>query len=410
MPAYKDTNGTYYVSFYYEDFRGVKKRKMKRGFARRRDALDWERRFLLQSTADLSMKFSDFVEIYRNDKQMRIRESTWESKNNMIDLKILPYFKDRPINAIEPKDIIAWQNEIMNLKKPNGEPYSTTYLKSIHSQLSAIFNHAVRYYRLQKNPAEIVGNMGKDSHKEMLFWTKDEYLKFAKVVMDKPTSYYAFEVLYWCGIRLGELLALTASDFNFERQTLTINKSLQNIKGNVIITPPKTPKSNRTIKIPQFLVDEMQDYIKSLYGLEPDDRIFPISKAYLHHEMNRGAKAAGVKRIRIHDLRHSHVSLLIEMGFSAVAIAERVGHESIDITYRYAHLFPTKQTEMANRLNSEWTKEEDKALLFSLGLRMTKAARQGEDAQLHKPHLKGGVARALCRAPWIPVVAQQAKW
>ena len=360
MPAYKDTNGTYFVSFYYEDFRGVKKRKMKRGFARRRDALDWERRFLLQSTADLSMKFSDFVEIYRNDKQMRIRESTWESKNNMIDLKILPYFKDRPINAIEPKDIIAWQNEIMNLKKPNGEPYSTTYLKSIHSQLSAIFNHAVRYYRLQKNPAEIVGNMGKDSHKEMLFWTKDEYLKFAKVVMDKPTSYHAFEVLYWCGIRLGELLALTASDFNFERQTMTISKSLQNIKGNIIITPPKTPKSNRTIKIPQFLVDEMQDYIKSLYGLEPDDRIFPISKAYLHHEMNRGAKAAGVKRIRIHDLRHSHVSLLIEMGFSAVAIAERVGHESIDITYRYAHLFPTKQTEMANRLNSEWTKEEDK--------------------------------------------------
>lgn len=307
MPAYKDTNGTYFVSFYYEDFRGVKKRKMKRGFARRRDALDWERRFLLQSTADLNMKFSDFVEIYRNDKQMRIRESTWESKNNMIDLKILPYFKDRPINAIEPKDIIAWQNEIMNLKKPNGEPYSTTYLKSIHSQLSAIFSHAVRYYRLQKNPAEIVGNMGKDSHKEMLFWTKDEYLKFAKVVMDKPTSYYAFEVLYWCGIRLGELLALTASDFNFERQTLTINKSLQNIKGNIIITPPKTPKSNRTIKIPQFLVDEMQDYIKSLYGLEPDDRIFPISKAYLHHEMNRGAKAAGVKRIRIHDLRHPYV-------------------------------------------------------------------------------------------------------
>ena len=307
MPAYKDTNGTYFVSFYYEDFRGVKKRKMKRGFARRRDALDWERRFLLQSTADLNMKFSDFVEIYRNDKQMRIRESTWESKNNMIDLKILPYFKDRPINAIEPKDIIAWQNEIMNLKKPNGEPYSTTYLKSIHSQLSAIFNHAVRYYRLQKNPAEIVGNMGKDSHKEMLFWTKDEYLKFAKVMMDKPTSYYAFEVLYWCGIRLGELLALTASDFNFERQTLTINKSLQNIKGSIIITPPKTPKSNRTIKIPQFLVDEMQDYIKSLYGLEPDDRIFPISKAYLHHEMNRGAKAAGVKRIRIHDLRHPYV-------------------------------------------------------------------------------------------------------
>ena len=351
MPAYKDTNGTYFVSFYYEDFRGVKKRKMKRGFARRRDALDWERRFLLQSTADLNMKFSDFVEIYRNDKQMRIRESTWESKNNMIDLKILPYFKDRPINAIEPKDIIAWQNEIMNLKKPNGEPYSTTYLKSIHSQLSAIFNHAVRYYRLQKNPAEIVGNMGKDSHKEMLFWTKEEYKKFSFEMMDKPVSFYAFEMLYWCGIREGELLALTPADFNFDKETVTINKSYQRLKGQDVITSPKTKKSNRTIKMPKFLCEEMKEYLGMLYGLKKKDRIFTVTKSYLHHEMDRGAKAAGVKRIRIHDLRHSHISLLIDMGFSAVAIADRVGHESIDITYQYAHLFPSKQIEMAEKLD-----------------------------------------------------------
>ena len=105
----------------------------------------------------------------------------------------------------------------------------------------------------------------------------------------------------------------------------------------------------------------MQDYLKSLYGLRSTDRIFPITKNYLHHEMDRGAKQAGVKRIRIHDLRHSHVSLLIEMGFSAVAIAERVGHESIDITYRYAHLFPDKQTEMANRLDDEWMKKGERA-------------------------------------------------
>ena len=169
-------------------------------------------------------------------------------------------------------------------------------------------------------------------------------------------SYYAFEMLYWCGIRMGELLALTAEDFDFERSTLTINKSYQRLKGQDVITEPKTSKSNRIIRIPRFLAEEMQDYLKSLYGLRPTDRIFPITKSYLHREMSRGSKAAGVKRIRIHDLRHSHVSLLIEMGFSAVAIAERVGHESIDITYRYAHLFPDKQTEMANRLDDEWTR------------------------------------------------------
>lgn len=86
---------------------------------------------------------------------------------------------------------------------------------------------------------------------------------------------------------------------------------------------------------------------------KPDQRIFEVTKSYLHHEMDRGAKAAGVKRIRIHDLRHSHVSLLIEMGFSALAIADRVGHESVDITYKYAHLFPSKQQEMAQKLDME---------------------------------------------------------
>ena len=333
MPAYKDeAHGTFYASFYYTDFTGTKRKKMKRGFKLKRDALEWERQFLLQKNADPDMRFGDFVSIYRSEKRERIREHTWESKDNIIDTKILPYFKDRTLSEIEPRDVIAWQNTLMGIRQKNGKPYSPTYLKSIHSQLSAIFNYAVKYYRLKQNPAEIAGNMGKETHKEMLFWTKAEYLQFAQAMMDKPMSYYAFEMLYWCGIRMGELLALTPADFNFERFTLTINKSYQRLKGQDVITAPKTSKSNRVIRIPRFLAEEMQDYLKSLYGLRSTDRIFPITKNYLHHEMDRGAKQAGVRRIRIHDLRHSHVSLLIEMGFSAVAIAERVGHESIDIT------------------------------------------------------------------------------
>ncbi len=90
-----------------------------------------------------------------------------------------------------------------------------------------------------------------------------------------------------------------------------------------------------------------------IYGYKRTDRLFQVTKSFLHHEMERGCKLSGVKRIRIHDLRHSHISLLIDMGFSAVAIADRVGHESIDITYRYAHLFPSKQIEMADRLDME---------------------------------------------------------
>ena len=238
-------------------------------------------------------------------------------------------------------------------KDKKGNPYSETYLKTVHNQLSAIFNHAVRYYELKSNPAAKAGNMGKAQTKEIEFWTKEEYLKFSEAIMDKPLSFYAFEMLYWCGIRLGELLALTPADFDFEKGVVTINKSYQRLQCEDVITEPKTAKSNRIIQMPDFLVEEIKDYLKLLYGYKSTDRIFPITKSYLHHEMDRGAKAAGVKRIKLHSLRHSAISLLIDLGFSAVAIADRVGHESIDITYQYAHLFPTKQIEMAQKLNIE---------------------------------------------------------
>ena len=119
------------------------------------------------------------------------------------------------------------------------------------------------------------------------------------------------------------------------------------------VFPPKTETSNRVIKVSQFLMDEMKDYMKMLYDIGEDDRMFTVTKSELHREMTRGAKEAGIKRIRIHGLRHSHISLLIDMGFSAVAIADRVGHESEEITYTYAHMFPSKQTEMADKLNME---------------------------------------------------------
>ena len=104
-----------------------------------------------------------------------------------------------------------------------------------------------------------------------------------------------------------ELLALTPADFDFNNKTVTISKSYQRLHGEDIITSPKTPKSNRTIKMPQFLCDEMQDYISMFYEAGENDRIFPVSKSYIHHEMDRGSDKAGVKRIRIHDLRHPYV-------------------------------------------------------------------------------------------------------
>ena len=354
MSIHKDNaTGKWRVVYRYTDWTGETHQSSKRGFPTKREAQMWERELLLKKEAKLDMTFESFYEIYVEDMQNRIRDNTWGTKINIARTKILPYFGKRKIGEIEPKDIIAWQNELLAIRQPNGKPYSASYLQKIHSQLSAIFNHAVNFYHLPSNPAQKAGNMGKEEHREMLFWTKEEYLKFADAMMDKPVSYYAFEILYWCGLRMGELLALTPADFNFETHTLQINKSYQRLHREDVITPPKTLKSNRTIKMPQFLCDEMQDYLKMLYEPKEDERIFTISKSYLHHEMNRGSKVSGVKRIRVHDLRHSHVSLLINMGFTVLAIADRMGHESIDITYRYAHLFPSEQTQMAEQLDIE---------------------------------------------------------
>ena len=352
MPVFKnEDNGTWYVMARYVNWKGERKQKCKRGFATKREAQEWERMFKLQTSSDLDMSFEAFTELYINDVKNRLKENTWLTKEHIIRTKILPYFGKLKISEISTKEIIAWQNEMLAYRDEKKKPYSQTYLKTLHNQLSAIFNHAVRYYELRSNPAAKVGNMGSEEHKEMLFWTKEEYKKFSFEMMDKPVSFYAFEMLYWCGIREGELLALTPADFNFDKETVTINKSYQRLKGQDVITSPKTKKSNRTIKMPQFLCEEMKEYLGMVYGLKKKDRIFTVTKSYLHHEMDRGAKAAGVKRIRIHDLRHSHISLLIDMGFSAVAIADRVGHESIDITYQYAHLFPSKQIEMAEKLD-----------------------------------------------------------
>lgn len=236
MPAYKNKeNGSWYVVTQYTDWTGSRKPKCKRGFSTKREAQEWEQKFQQQSAGDLDMSFEAFCEIYTKDLKARLKESTWQTKENIIQKKLLPYFGKRKICEITTKDVIAWQNEMLAYRDKNHKPYSQTYLKTLHNQLSAIFNHAVRFYDLHANPAAKAGNMGNEERKEMLFWTKEEYLKFSEEMMDKPVSYYAFQMLYWTGIREGELLALTPADFDFEHGTVKISKTYQRLKGKDII-------------------------------------------------------------------------------------------------------------------------------------------------------------------------------
>lgn len=146
----------------------------------------------MQKKADVIMQFKTFVELYEKDVRPSLKENTWLTKEHIINEKILPYFAKRRLCDITAKDIIAWQNEMRNATSKGGKKLSQTYLKTIHNQLSALFNHAVKFYGLKVNPAATVGNMGKAEYKEMLFWTTEEYTKFANEMMDKQLSYYAF--------------------------------------------------------------------------------------------------------------------------------------------------------------------------------------------------------------------------
>lgn len=325
MKAEKDKKtGKWLIQYRYTDWQGKRRKSTKRGFATKREAEEWLRNFLITQKADFDMKFADFWKMYCADMETRLREHTMRTKKYIVELKILPYFGNKRVNDITAADIRQWQNELIKMG------YSPTYLKTINNQLSAIFNYAVRYYDLKSNPCAKAGSMGKSKAEEMDFWTGEEFRKFIDSVMNKRLSYMAFMTLYWTGMRLGELLALNPKDVDLEKRTITITKSYQRLGKKDVITPPKTPKSKRVITIPEFLVADIKDYIDSLYELQENDRLFPITKYYLEHEMQRGIKESGVKRIRVHDLRHSHASMLIELGFSPLEIANRLGHEKVE--------------------------------------------------------------------------------
>ena len=205
MSASKDTKrGTWKVYIRYIDWMGNKQIKTKRGFQTKKEALAWEREFLQSQSKDMNMSFKAFAEIYMNDMKPRIRESTMENKRYIIDNKLIPYFGSRSLASIKASDIIQWQNELLNARDEDGNAYSPTYLRTIQNQLSAIFNHARRFYSLPVNPSAQAGKMGRQNAKEMHFWTQDEFLQFIEYMKVKPVSYYAFEILYWTGIREGD--------------------------------------------------------------------------------------------------------------------------------------------------------------------------------------------------------------
>lgn len=355
MPVYKDKKrGTWYCQFYYKDWTGEKKQKRKRGFATQREAKAWEYNFLGTMQTNCDITFAALIDNYMDDLSTRLKPTTLEIKQSIIERKLLPYFGKLKICDINELSIRRWQNELLNYRDDKGKPYSDTYLKTMNNQLSAILNYATIYYQLPKNPCRAVGSIGKSHANAMKIWTLDEFEQFIECE-NKSAGHLAFNILFWTGIREGELLALTRNDFIFteDEYRLNIDKNFEVVRGTQYILTPKTDSSNRCITIPKFLYQEAMKYFNALYEPDPEERFFYFTKSYLLSEIRRVAKLAGLDPIRVHDLRHSHASLLIELGFNILMVSQRLGHEKVETTWQtYAHLYPDKEKMLATQLNT----------------------------------------------------------
>ena len=344
MPSYYDEKQkTYYCKFYYKDWTGQRRQKLKRGFTKKGDAKDWERDFLSKHAGSPDMTFQALYDLYTEDIKHRLKQSTIRNKKGSCERHIVPYFKDKPLNEITPADIRQWQAKIL------ASTLKDTYQRQIYNQLNAVLNFAVRYYGLPRNPCGIAGPIGKARASRMDFWTLDEFNLFIGQIKN-PHLYAAFMTLYYTGMRCGEMFALNLEDVELNAGIIHISKTYHRVNRQDVITTPKTANSVRDITIPPFLVDCLSDYAGRIYGIETGERLFKTTQSKLITAMKKYSSAAGIRRIRIHDLRHSHVSLLIDMGFSPLLIAERIGDTVDMVNNIYGHLYPNRRNEVADKL------------------------------------------------------------
>lgn len=344
MPTYKDEKtNTWYCKFYYTNWQGQKKQKLKRGFKLQRDAKEFERKFLEQFAKNPDISFESLYKKYKEYITPQIRESTASSRFNMLNKHVLPFFGKRIISDIAPADIAAWQTEMLQ------KGLSNTYLNQINVYLKAIFSYGVDYVGLSQNPC--TKTIGSHKTKKINFWMPEEYKLFSAAISNNIEYYTMFEILYYTGMREGELLALTLNDIDFKNNKINISKTYYRIKGKDLINPPKTEKSERIVDIPEFLTQEIKEYVTHLYKPLPETRLFNKRPQYLRSILKNRAMLAGVKVIRVHDLRHSHASMLINLGANPVLVAERLGHESAAVTLKiYSHLFPHTQLEIISKI------------------------------------------------------------
>lgn len=283
------------------------------------------------------MKFEKAYENYINYINLKQKPTSVIAFKTKFKNLILPHFKNKKINKIKESDIVFWQQEIEKLG------YSYGYKRNLFYCLTAFFDYCIIYHNLKKNVARVVGNFKNNEIKQNEFktWTINDYKNFINCVND-PVYKTLFKFLFLTGARKSEALALTFNDINFDNNIITINKSISKdlIEGKRIILPPKTKKSIRNILIDKNLSEDLNNlqkhYINKFKNFNNNFFVFggnkPMSCTTLSRKKDYYCEIANVNKIRIHDFRHSHATILFDNNVPVSTISKRLGHSSIKTT------------------------------------------------------------------------------
>lgn len=303
------------------------------------------------------MSFEKAIHEYLEYKKMFVRNNTYESYVQRINGYVIPYFKDTDVYDIKKVDIINWQKELYDNK------VSVVYINKIRPVLHNFFSYLCDYHELETNPVSLAPRLKNNApDEEMTFWEFSEFKKFIKAV-DDPEYYRFFTFLYYTGARKGEARAITWRQINFKKRTIIISRSLERRKsrgGELVVNKPKNEQS-RTILMNQELYETLYSYYKTRrahFDFKIDEYVFgidePLADTTITSRKNNYCSEANVNQIRIHDFRHSNVSLLISLGADICVVCDRLGHKDRNQTLnRYSHMFPSREKSIVEQIDAQ---------------------------------------------------------
>lgn len=371
MPVYYNADKkTWYAMFYAKDYKGVNKKYKKTGFKKKKEAQEYEYEFKKKIAKSLNMSFQSLYELYFEDYSKRHKPTAVNTVQTFFKLHILPFFGDVEVNKITSYMIREWQNEMLDKENENGKLFSENSKANIYAALKSMFNWATKYQGLNENPCKNMGAFGsKKNRTEMKIWSVDDFSKFIEILElennennEKYSDFIiVFKILFWTGLRIGEVLALTEEDIDLYNKFIDVNKTVSYVNKKYHITTPKTMGSIRKVTLPENLISDLKLYFSSDKFSKNKNKnikhlgVFNLKSSQLRYVLEKYSLQTNLPKIRLHDFRHSHASYLLFIKADITAISKRLGHDNLQTTINtYSHLYKDANNQLMKKLNNSW--------------------------------------------------------